>query len=69
MHFARLCQEYDKLERLSGNALRAEFGRFLRIVPASEIGMVCYMTLGSIASDFEDVNLGVADKMVAKALA
>jgi DNA ligase-1 len=69
MRFAQLCQEYDKLERLSGNALRAEFGRFLGIVPSGEIGMVAYMTLGSIASDFEDVNLGIADKMVAKALA
>lgn len=69
MRFATLAATYVQFETLSGNALRHELAAFLTKVPASDIKAVSYMTLGTIASDFDDVNLGLAGKMALRAVA
>ncbi|MBW2980157.1 ATP-dependent DNA ligase [Candidatus Woesearchaeota archaeon] len=70
MKFLDLVKVYEQLEATSsGNKLREILSDFFKKVPKQEIEKVTYMTLGTIASDFEDINLGMADKMVVRAIA
>jgi len=69
MKFAELAEAYDGFERTSGNALRDAVGKLFAKVPAADIKIVSYMTLGAIASSYDDINLGVADKMAVRAIA
>jgi len=69
MKFSEVSTAYDRFEVLSGNALRDAVALFLKRVLAGDIVAVAYLTLGTIASEFDDINLGVADKMALRAIA
>ena len=69
MDFQALAELFEQLEKTaSGNTMREILSEFVKKVPADDIGVVCYLTLGKIASDYEDVDLGMADKSVLKAI-
>ncbi|MEM4240256.1 MAG: ATP-dependent DNA ligase [Candidatus Woesearchaeota archaeon] len=70
MKFAELAGAYEQLEKTSsGNALRQILAGLFKKVSTQEIDKVAYMTLGRIASDFADINLGMAERMVIRAVA
>lgn len=70
MRFLELARLYEKLERTSSyNAMRDILSSFFRKTPKAELEYVAYLTLGQIASQFADVNLGMADKMVVRSIA
>ncbi|HSU73124.1 MAG TPA: ATP-dependent DNA ligase [Candidatus Binatia bacterium] len=70
MRFSELASIYAELERTSsGNKLREILSSFFKRVPKEDIGHVAFLTLGQIAPHYANVNLGVADKMVLRALA
>lgn len=70
MDFHQLVDLFEQLEKTaSGNTMREILSEFLKTVPPDDLGMVCYLTLGKIASDYDDVVLGLADKSVLKAIA
>ena len=69
MLFSRLADVFKQLENISsGNKMRAVLSDFFKKVPKSEICMVAYMTTGRIASEYEDIVIGMADKMVLKSI-
>ena len=69
MKFQSLVDVYEKLEKTSsGNTMQTILSEFFKKVPADEIGLVAYLTLGSLASEFEGVVLGMAEKTVLKAI-
>ncbi|MBI4141151.1 ATP-dependent DNA ligase [Candidatus Woesearchaeota archaeon] len=68
--FAKLAELYEQLEKItSGNAIRALISAFLKKVPKKNVEQVTYMTVGQIASEYEDINIGIAEKMVLRAIA
>ena len=68
-NFLQLARIYEKLEQISsGNSLRIVLSDFFKSIPKSEVHFVAYLTLGKIAPDYVDINLGMADKMVLRAL-
>ncbi len=68
--FKDLTATFEQLEKTSsGNALRALLASLFKRVSKDEIDKAVYLTLGRIASDYADVNLGMAAKMVTKAVA
>ena len=70
MDFQKLVDVYEELERTSsGNALREILSTFFKTVPKEDIAMISYLTLGQITSEYESVVLGMAEKMVLKAIA
>ncbi len=70
LDFAKLAELYNKLENItSGNQMRALISVFLKKVPKKDVEHVAYMTVGRIASDYEDINLNMAEKMALKAIA
>jgi DNA ligase-1 len=70
LRFGDLAAAYERLEGTSkGTEMRAILSAFFRRVPKEDIGRVAYLTLGRIASDYEDVNLGMAGRMIIKAIA
>ncbi len=69
MDFQKLVDIYEELEKTSsGNAMREILSEFFKKVPSDEIAMVSYLTLGQIASEYESVVLGMAEKSVLKAI-
>ncbi len=69
MKFSDLAEVYEQLEKTSsGNALRKILSDLFKKVPKNEIDKVAYLTLGRIASDYADINLGMAEKMVLRAI-
>jgi DNA ligase-1 len=70
MKFSELAATYEQLERLSSNnAMRVLLAKLFRRAPKDELDKVAYLTLGRIASEYADVNLGMAAKMVLRAVA
>jgi len=70
MRFSELAKLYEKLEKTSSYlAMRDILSRFFKKTPKNEIGKVVYLTLGQVASQFADVNMGMAGKMVVKSIA
>ncbi len=70
MDFLKLAGVLEELEKTSsGNALREILAEFLKKVPEEEIKVVCYLTLGQIASEYDGAVLGLADKSVLKSIA
>ncbi|MBI2146109.1 ATP-dependent DNA ligase [Candidatus Woesearchaeota archaeon] len=70
MDFQKLADVLEELEKTaSGNAMREILAEFFKKVPAEDIAVVSYLTLGRIASDYDDVVLGLADKSVLKSIA
>ena len=70
MDFQKLAEVYEELEKISsGNQMREILADFFKKVPEEDLKIVAYLTLGGIASEYEDVNLGMAEKSVLKAIA
>lgn len=70
MKFAQLARHFQKLEETaSRNSMIEILAELLRDTDASEIGKVVYLTQGRVAPLFEPVELGMAEKMVTKAIA
>ncbi len=68
--FSRVAAIYDQLEQItSGNKMREILASFFKKVPQEDIAQVVYLSAGKIASDFEDINFGMAEKMVVKTIA
>ncbi len=68
--FKDLAETFEELEKTSsGNALRKILSELFRKTSKNEIDKVAYLTLGRIASDYADINLGMAEKMVLRAIA
>jgi DNA ligase 1 len=69
MDFQKLVEIYDELEKVSsGNMLREILSEFFKKVSKDEIAIVSYLTLGRVASEYESVVLGMAEKSVLKAI-
>ncbi|MBW3021410.1 ATP-dependent DNA ligase [Candidatus Woesearchaeota archaeon] len=69
MKFKKLVEYFEDLEKVSsGNAIRAILADLFKITKKKEIDKVVYMTLGKIAPEYSDVVIGMADKMVVKAI-
>ncbi|MFQ5908842.1 MAG: ATP-dependent DNA ligase [Thermoplasmata archaeon] len=70
MRFADLVAVYERLE---GTTKRLEMiealTELLRRVPASAIARVVYLTQGDLAPGFQDIKMGLAEKMVIRAVA
>lgn len=70
MDFQKLADVLEELENTSsGNTMREILAEFFKKVPADDIALISYLTLGRIASDYDDVVLGMADKSVLKSIA
>ncbi len=70
MDFEELCTVYEELEKTSsGNAMREILSNFFKKSNGEDIRVIAYLTLGRIASDYDDVELGFAEKSVIKAIA
>ena len=70
MDFQKLAEVYEELEKISsGNQMREILADFFKKVPNEYLKIVAYLTLGRIASEYEAVNLGMAEKSVLKAIA
>ena len=70
MDFQKLVEVYEELEKISsGNLMREILSEFFKKVPKEDLGIVAYLTLGQIASEYESVVLGMAEKSVLKAVA
>lgn len=71
MTFAKLCEYFEKLEttssRLSLIKILSEL--FKEIHSPEEIEKVCYLVQGRIAPFFEALEIGMADKSIAQAIA
>lgn len=69
MDFQKLVDLYEELEKTaSGNTMREILADFFKAVPKDDIALVSYLTLGQIASDYEGVVLGLAEKSILKAI-
>lgn len=69
MNFSRLADMYNELESISsGNKIREILSDFFKSVPKEDLGIVAYLTLGKISSDYDGVVLGMAEKQVLKAI-
>ncbi len=70
MEFAQLAAVFAQLEKIrSGNAMRAVLSKFFKKVPKKDMRMVAYFSVGSITFSFDDLVLGMAEKMVLKSIA
>ncbi|MBW3015930.1 ATP-dependent DNA ligase [Candidatus Woesearchaeota archaeon] len=70
MKFNKLAEYFEDLEKVSsGNAIRAILADLFKKTKKKEIDKVVYMTLGKIAPEYSDLVIGMADKMVVKAIA
>ncbi len=70
MKFTELAHLYELLEKTSSYiAMRKILSNYFKKTPKEELDKVAYLTLGQIASQFADINLGMAEKMVLKSIA
>ena len=71
LEFARLAQYFEKLEKTSSRlALMAILSELFRLIESpDEIEKVCYLVQGRVAPFFEALELGMAEKTVARSIA
>ncbi|MBI4147418.1 ATP-dependent DNA ligase [Candidatus Woesearchaeota archaeon] len=70
MDFQKLADLFEELEKTSsGNKMREILSDFFKTVPEEDIAVISYLTLGRIASEYEGVVLGIAEKSALKAIA
>lgn len=68
--FSKLTEIYEQLEVItSGNKMREILSNFFKKVPKQDIDKVAYLTLGKIDADFKHIELGLAEKMILRAIA
>ena len=69
MDFQKLADLYEELEQTSsGNKMREILAEFFKKVPEDDIAVISYLTLGQIASSYEGLVLGMAEKSALKAI-
>ena len=69
MKFRRLSEVLENLEHTSSsNKMQEIAAKFFKRTSKKEIRMVAYFMLGEIAPAQADINLGMAEKMVIKAI-
>lgn len=69
MKFLELATLFEKLEKTSSYlALQKILSEFFKKTPKQEIEHVAYFCLGQIASEFADINIGMAEKMVLRSI-
>ncbi len=70
MDFQKLADLFEELEQTSsGNKMREILSDFFKTVPEDDIAVISYLTLGRIASEYEGIVLGIAEKSALKAIA
>ena len=70
MLFSGLCEAFSRIEKTrSGNEMRTILAAFLKKTPADEVGIVCNLMEGQLASPYEGTVTGVAEKMAVRAIA
>lgn len=70
MLFRDVVGVFEQLEATaSGNKMREILSSFFKKVPKDDIDKVAYLTLGSISSAYESINMGMADKMFIRSIA
>ena len=70
LQFSKLADLYRELEKVSsGNKMREILSGFFKKVTKQEIDKVAYLTLGKIDADFKHIELGLAEKMILRAIA
>ncbi|HEX8932496.1 MAG TPA: ATP-dependent DNA ligase, partial [Patescibacteria group bacterium] len=71
MTFSELSQYFDKLEATSSRLALIDLlsELFKKVKTGQEIEEICYLVQGRVAPFFEPIEFGMADKMVAQALA
>lgn len=69
MDYQKLVDLYQSLEDTSsGNKTRELLAEFFKKIPPDELAIIAYLTLGRIASDYDGIVLGLAEKMVLKSI-
>lgn len=67
--FSNLVEVYAQLEHItSGNAIRSLLSKLFKSVSKSDLDKAAFLTLGRIVPEYVDINLGVAEKMVLRAI-
>lgn len=69
MDYERLCDHYERLEATTKRLEMTDILVELVKEAAGDIRPIVYLTRGQLAADFEGIELGVADKLVIRALA
>lgn len=70
MDFQKLADLYEELEKTSsGNKMREILSDFFKKVSEDDIAVISYLTLGQIASEYEGIVLGLAEKSALKGIA
>lgn len=70
MKFLELARLYETLEKTSSYiTMREILAKFFKKTPKEDLERTAYLTLGQIASQYSDVNIGMADKMAVKSIA
>ena len=71
LEFASLAQYFEKLEKTSSRlALIAILAELFRLIESpDEIAKVCYLVQGRVAPPFETLEIGMAEKTVARSIA
>lgn len=68
--FSKLADIYEALESTrSGLAMRDILSKFFKATPKADIDKIAYLTLGRIGPEYEEIELGMAEKMVLRAIA
>jgi len=70
LSFSQLVEIFEELEQISsGNKLREILSDFFRKISKADIDAVAYLTLWIIDAEYKKTDLGLADKMIIRALA
>ncbi len=60
---------YQQLEKItSGNKMREILSKFYKSVPKEDIEQATYLSMGQLSSEYDSTILGMADKMVLRAI-
>ena len=69
LQFSKLVEMFEQLESVSsGNKMREILSKFFKKCPAKDMDIIAYLSLGKIDADYKHVELGMAEKMVAKSV-
>ncbi len=70
MKFSQLADVFEQLEKItSGNRMREILSELFKKTSKDDIEAVSYLVLGLIDAEYKDVQLGMADRMVLRAIA
>ncbi|MGI0084478.1 MAG: DNA ligase, partial [Nitrososphaerales archaeon] len=69
MDFGQIADVYERMTKTSSRTdLTNILSEILKETPKELVGLVAYLTQGKLHPDFEGVELGMADKMVSRAI-